>query len=109
MLLHGSAPLDERSDGVDYNANIMHDAAGSLAECASYAALEALPLSGARGFTCTVAVDDLAIIRKKVLANGGTISYEMIEIPTVGTLTQFLDTEGNELAAMVYDMEMFGA
>ncbi|MBV8984865.1 MAG: VOC family protein [Acidimicrobiia bacterium] len=70
---------------------------------------EPLAGSGTRGFTCTVAVDDLDDIRKRVVANGGTITYEQIEIPTVGTLTQFLDTEGNELAAMVYEMEMFGA
>ncbi|MBV9039815.1 MAG: VOC family protein [Acidimicrobiia bacterium] len=70
---------------------------------------EPLAGGGTRGFTCTVAVDDLDDIRKRVVANGGTITYEQIEIPTVGTLTQFLDTEGNELAAMVYEMEMFGA
>jgi len=70
---------------------------------------EPLAGSGTRGFTCTVAVDDLDDTRKRVVANGGTITYEQIEIPTVGTLTQFLDTEGNELAAMVYEMEMFGA
>jgi len=56
-----------------------------------------------------VAVDDLAVIRDKVIANGGTIVYEQVEIPTVGTLTQFLDTEGNELAAMVYERPPFGA
>jgi predicted enzyme related to lactoylglutathione lyase len=26
-------------------------------------------------------------------------------IPSVGSLTQFVDTEGNELAAMVYEQE----
>jgi predicted enzyme related to lactoylglutathione lyase len=70
---------------------------------------EPLTGSGTRGFTCTVAVNDLAAIRDKVIANGGTITYHEIEIPTVGKLTQFLDTEGNELAAMVYEREMFGA
>jgi hypothetical protein len=69
---------------------------------------EPLTGSGIRGFTCTVAVDDLLSIRERVIANGGTITYEELEIPTVGTLTQFLDTEGNELAAMVYQREMFG-
>ena len=70
---------------------------------------EPLSGSGTRGFTATVAVDDLAVIRDKVIANGGTIVYEQVEIPTVGTLTQFLDTEGNELAAMVYERPPFGA
>lgn len=68
------------------------------------------PLSGRgmRGFTCTVAVDDLPAVRAKVVANGGEITYEEIAIPTVGTLTQFLDTEGNEVAAMVYEKHMHG-
>src|SRR5262249_17742790 len=57
---------------------------------------------GIRGFTCTVAVDDVAAIRALVVEHGGTITYEEVDIPTVGTLTQFLDTEGNELAAMKY-------
>ena len=70
---------------------------------------EPLTGTGTRGFTCTVAVDDLTTIRERVIANGGTLTYEEIEIPTVGTLTQFLDTEGNELAAMVYEMKMVGA
>lgn len=70
---------------------------------------EPLTGTGNRGFTCTVAVDDLAAIRQKVKASGGTVTYEEIQIPTVGTLTQFLDTEGNELAAMVYAQEMFGS
>jgi predicted enzyme related to lactoylglutathione lyase len=69
----------------------------------------ALTGAGTRGFTCTVAVEDLLPIREKVIANGGTITYDEVAIPTVGTLTQFLDTEGNELAAMVYDTDMFGA
>ena len=69
------------------------------------------PLTGAgvRGFTCTVAVDDLAAVRERVLANGGSITHDEIQIPTVGTLTQFQDTEGNEVAAMVYEVDMFGA
>lgn len=69
---------------------------------------EPLTGAGARGFTCTVAVNDLTSIRDRVKASGGTITYEQIEIPSVGTLTQFLDTEGNELAAMIYEQEMFG-
>ncbi len=70
---------------------------------------ETLTGTGTRGYTCTVAVDDLDAIRRMVVANGGTIVYEEIEIPTVGTLTHFVDTEGNELAAMKYTRPMFGA
>lgn len=39
----------------------------------------------------------------------GTVVYSEIEIPTVGTVVEFLDTEGNEVAAMVYESPMFGA
>ncbi len=69
---------------------------------------EALTGTGTSGFTCTVAVDDLEAIRTRVVAAGGTIVLEEMEIPTVGRLTQFLDTEGNEVAAMVYAEDPFG-
>jgi predicted enzyme related to lactoylglutathione lyase len=65
--------------------------------------------SGVRGFTCTVAVDDLVAIRERVASNGGTVVHSEIAIPTVGTLVGFLDTEGNEVTAMVYESPMFGA
>jgi predicted enzyme related to lactoylglutathione lyase len=65
--------------------------------------------SGTRGFTCTIAVDDIAAIRERVASNGGIVVHHEIEIPTVGTLVGFLDTEGNEVAAMVYESPMFGA
>jgi predicted enzyme related to lactoylglutathione lyase len=90
--------------------NVMTGDAGSPGIHGALHSREApLTGSGTRGFTCTVAVEDLQTIRDKVIANGGTITHEQVEIPTVGTLTQFLDTEGNELAAMVYEREMFGA
>jgi predicted enzyme related to lactoylglutathione lyase len=65
--------------------------------------------TGLRGFTCTVAVADLTAIRDRVVANGGAVQYDEMVIPTVGRHMQFLDTEGNEFAAMVYEREMFGA
>ena len=76
---------------------------------ALHARSEPLSGTGVRGFTCTVAVDDLGAIRDRVVANGGTVQHDEMVIPTVGTHMQFLDTEGNEFAAMVYDTEMFGA
>lgn len=76
---------------------------------ALHARSDALVGSGTRGFTCTVAVDDLDEIRRRVVALGGKITFEEVLIPTVGTLVQFLDTEGNEVAAMVYDDPPFGA
>jgi len=57
---------------------------------------------GLRAFECTVSVDDLAEIRSAVVDNGGTVVLESFDIPTVGTLLQFLDTEGNVVGAMRY-------
>lgn len=76
---------------------------------ALHARSEHLTGSGMRGFTCTVAVDDLDDIRDRVVANGGSVQHEEIEIPTVGRHIGLLDTEGNEFAAMVYERPMFGA
>ncbi len=64
---------------------------------------EPLAGTGMRGFECTVSVDDLPTIKAAVVENGGTIIYDEIEIPTVGTLIQFLDTEGNTVSAMNYE------
>ena len=63
---------------------------------------EPLDGRGVRAFECTVAVDDLAAARATVVEHGGTIRTQDIEIPGVGTLFQFLDTEGNVLCAMRY-------
>jgi predicted enzyme related to lactoylglutathione lyase len=70
---------------------------------------ERLSGDGVRGFTCTVAVDDLAATQDRVIANGGAVQHPAMVIPTVGTHIGFLDTEGNEFAAMVYERPMFGA
>jgi predicted enzyme related to lactoylglutathione lyase len=67
--------------------------------------LEPLDGKGMRGFDCTVTVDDLQATRELVLANGGRLIYDEVEIPTVGTLIQFLDTEGNVVSAMKYRPE----
>jgi predicted enzyme related to lactoylglutathione lyase len=71
-------------------------------EGALHERLEPLHGTGMRGFECTVSVDDVAEVRERVLAHGGTIVYDEVEIPTVGTLVQFLDTEGNVCGAMKY-------
>jgi uncharacterized protein len=63
---------------------------------------EPLEGKGMRGFECTVSVDDVVDIRRRVVENGGTVVYEEVEIETVGTLCQFLDTEGNVCNAMKY-------
>ena len=63
---------------------------------------EPLTGTGMRGFHCTVSVDDVAATKAAVVEHGGTIVHDEMEIHTVGTLIGFLDTEGNEVAAMKY-------
>jgi predicted enzyme related to lactoylglutathione lyase len=71
-------------------------------EGALHARAEPLEGRGLRAFECTVSVDDVAAIRDAVVANGGTVLLDAFDIPTVGTLLQFLDTEGNTVGAMRY-------
>ena len=59
--------------------------------------------SGLNGFECTFSVDDVDAIAAAVAANGGRITMPKAEIPTVGTLIRFEDTEGNEVGAMKYE------
>jgi hypothetical protein len=46
-------------------------------------------------FECTVAVDDIDQAAAAIVANGGKIILPKCEIPTVGWLIKFQDTEGN--------------
>jgi predicted enzyme related to lactoylglutathione lyase len=54
------------------------------------------------GFECTIGVDDLAAVKHRLVAHGAKVLYDEVEIETVGTLVQFLDTEGNVCNAMKY-------
>lgn len=56
---------------------------------------------GQRGFTCTVAVADIDATRRAIEAHGGKVTYAG-EIPTVGRIVSFEDTEGNVVCAMQY-------
>ncbi|MGZ8283755.1 MAG: VOC family protein [Allosphingosinicella sp.] len=58
--------------------------------------------TGLNGFEPTFSVDDVDAITAAVEANGGTITCPKSEIPTVGTLVRFLDSEGNDVGAMNY-------
>lgn len=62
------------------------------------------PVEGAGmiGFECTIAVEDLDAITAAVTAHGGDVVFSGVEIPTVGTLAQLRDTEGNVVNAMQY-------
>jgi len=57
---------------------------------------------GRTAFECTIAVADLAAVKRAVVANGGTILLNDHEIVGVGTLIRFQDTEGNVVCAMHY-------
>jgi predicted enzyme related to lactoylglutathione lyase len=58
---------------------------------------------GMIGFQCTISVSDLDAIIAKIKNHGGKITLEKMTIPTVGTLVQFDDTEGNSVCAMKYE------
>jgi predicted enzyme related to lactoylglutathione lyase len=51
-------------------------------------------------YDCTLQVDDLEKAMADVLANGGRITSDKMEIPGVGWFAGALDTEGNKLGLM---------
>lgn len=71
-------------------------------EGALHGRLEPLEGRGVRAFECTVSVDDLSQVRAAVVAGGGTVVMDGFDIPTVGTVLQFVDSEGNAVSAMRY-------
>lgn len=64
---------------------------------------KALEGPGLRGFECTIGVEDLDDSRRAVLEHGGRMIFPEHEIPGVGRLFQFEDTEGNVVCAMQYE------
>ncbi|MEM9064838.1 MAG: VOC family protein [Planctomycetota bacterium] len=57
---------------------------------------------GLEGFECTIAVADVDATTKAIRDAGGDAPNEPFEIPTVGRVTMFRDTEGNRVGAMQY-------
>ena len=57
---------------------------------------------GMIGFECTIAVADVQAVVLAIEDAGGTIASPPFEIPTVGTLAMFKDTEGNTANVMQY-------
>ena len=55
------------------------------------------------GFECTIGVESIDDTIAAVEKNGGKIVMPKFEIPTVGTLIFFEDTEGTIVGAMQYD------
>ena len=51
-------------------------------------------------FVCTVQVDDLSEIERRVPAAGGEQALPRMEVPGVGQLAYFKDTEGNIFGAL---------
>lgn len=58
---------------------------------------------GRKGFELTFAVDDLEAAASAIREAGGRADGERYTIPSVGTLTGFTDTEGNEALIMQYE------
>lgn len=54
------------------------------------------------GFECTISVEDVRQSAVAVEKAGGKVVLQPFVIETVGTLVQFLDTEGNAVSAMQY-------
>ncbi|MEO9849495.1 MAG: VOC family protein [Reichenbachiella sp.] len=54
------------------------------------------------GFECSISVDNVDAVAQLVLDHGGKILMPKTEIPHVGWLIKFKDTEGNIVCAMQY-------
>lgn len=55
------------------------------------------------GYECTVSVDDVRVIAAAIEKAGGKVVMPPFLIERVGTLIQFVDTEGNAACAMQYE------
>jgi predicted enzyme related to lactoylglutathione lyase len=60
------------------------------------------------GLECTVTVENVDEIIKRIQNNGGEILMPKTAIPHVGWITKFLDTEGNLVCAMQSDSSARG-
>jgi len=54
------------------------------------------------GFECSITVQDVDAVAALVLDNGGKILMPKAEVPNVGSLIKFRDTEGNIVCAIQY-------
>ena len=66
---------------------------------------EKLTGTGYRAFECTVGVDSVDDIARRIEPAGGRITMKKMRIETVGDLIYFDDTEGNRVGAMQYDAQ----
>ncbi len=58
---------------------------------------------GRKGFECSFAVSDLGETIKLIEEAGGRLCGARHQIPTVGELVQFTDTEGNQAIIIQYE------
>lgn len=63
---------------------------------------EPLTGTGTRGFECSLAVPSVDETARAVESHGGAILFPKTQIPGVGWVVKFRDTEGNEVAAVQY-------
>jgi predicted enzyme related to lactoylglutathione lyase len=59
-----------------------------------------LSQSGANAYVCTIQVDDIQAIEKQIKEAGGEQVVDRQEVPEVGQLSYFRDTEGNVFGAL---------
>lgn len=64
---------------------------------------EPLQGTGMRGWECSVSVTSVVEIAERIAEHGGTVITEEAEIPGVGRVIRFEDTEGNVAAAVQYE------
>ncbi len=57
---------------------------------------------GFNGFECSIAVEDVQKTESKIVLQGGRVLVKPVEIPTVGLLIKFADSEGNRVCAIQY-------
>lgn len=58
--------------------------------------------TGFNGYECSISVEDVKKIEAVIVKHGGQIIVKPVEIPTVGVLIKFTDTEGNLACAIQY-------
>jgi predicted enzyme related to lactoylglutathione lyase len=58
--------------------------------------------TGFSGYECSISVEDIRKTEAIIVECGGAIHVKPVEIPTVGVLVKFADTEGNVACAIQY-------
>ncbi len=58
--------------------------------------------AGFNGYECSISVEDVRKMEAEIVKHGGNVVMKPMEIPTVGVLIKFVDTEGNLACAIQY-------